>query len=157
MSAIEIECPSCGAKLRAGAGLIGKTVDCPKCHKSINVSQPPSDIEPAKSTVVNTVDGKLAEVTVPAKRRRYRPATDKQKAFATELGIEFAPDVNAHDISIMIDKALDREYETDKDKVELRLKTLSQCDESEMLAELQRRGSHAFMITWKIEEEHTDR
>jgi hypothetical protein len=157
MATFEIQCKSCGAKLRAGVGLIGKTVNCPKCNNPLTVAVPPEDIELAKTISVNTVDGQVADAEPPSKRRRYRPATEKQKEFATDLGIEFAPDINAHDISILIDKALDHEYETDRDKIELHLKTLKQCDQSEMLAELVKRGLHAFIISWPTEQEHTNK
>ena len=40
---IIIVCQSCGARLKAGKSLIGKTVSCPKCQTKINVSNNLSD------------------------------------------------------------------------------------------------------------------
>ncbi|HZZ28449.1 MAG TPA: hypothetical protein VFE46_10650 [Pirellulales bacterium] len=157
MATFEIQCKSCGAKLSAGVGLIGRTVNCPKCNNPLIVTVPPEDIELAKTISVNTVDGQVAYAEPPLQRRRYRPATDKQKAFAVDLGIDFAPDINAHDISILIDKALDHEYETDKDKIELHLKTLNQCSEDDLLAELTKRGSRAFVVSWPVNQDFAER
>ncbi len=106
-SAIQIQCPSCGAKLRARESLVGKTVSCPKCKQSVSIPEvapSPAAVEAIRPTSVNTIDGTLG-YAIPTKRRRERPATDKQKEYATDLGIEFDDGISAKKISAMIDAA----------------------------------------------------
>ncbi|MCC7083435.1 MAG: hypothetical protein IT427_00330 [Pirellulales bacterium] len=131
---LQVQCPSCDSTLNAPDGLIGKTAACPKCKQPVNIAAPDPVAAPA-----------------PEPKRRSRPATEKQKAFATELGIIFDEGISAKDISAMIDAALDREERMEEGAIEPHLKTLRKCTESELIDEMGKRGYQAFMVFWEEE------
>lgn len=100
----QIVCGECGAKLNVKAKLAGRSAKCPKCGQQIHI---PSDL--GQST--------KAKPPIP-------PATDRQKEYATSLGIEYPPNINRRDISDLIDKAVN---ERDAERYE----TLEELDKKE--------------------------
>jgi len=125
---IAFECSSCNARLQAKPKLAGKTLACPKCKAQVVVPQP---------------EASAAPITESAEKKPPPPATEKQKAFATELGISFPHDIDRRAISALIDDALakqdDARYERlnalqDKEnniREELRDEILGECDEED--------------------------
>jgi hypothetical protein len=86
---MDINCPSCGVKLKAKDELAGKSRNCPKCGSVIEIPKP-----------------------APPPRKPSGPlATERQKDYATTLGIQFTPDVTRREISDLIDAAVDRRDE----------------------------------------------
>lgn len=73
---IHTRCPSCDSQLNVKEELAGKSGKCPKCGATVEIPKP-----------------------IP-------PATEKQKEFARELGIEFPDDIDRRKISALIDEAL---------------------------------------------------
>ena len=72
-------CPSCGSRLSGKPKHVGRSMPCPKCKGTLTVPESPNTTQ---------------------------PATDKQKAFAIELGIEFPDDIAKDGLSKMIDAAV---------------------------------------------------
>lgn len=99
-----IACGECGAKLNVKAKLAGRTANCPKCGKQIQI---PIDLGSSNKT----------KPPIP-------PATDRQKEYAKSLGIDFPPDINRRDISELIDKVV-----TERDTE--RYETLEALDKKE--------------------------
>jgi hypothetical protein len=83
---MKVVCSTCGVNLKAPDELAGKTAKCPKCGNAVEVP----------------------ESTQPAKRIPIPPATERQKEYASELGIVFPPDINRRDISSLIDAAIQK-------------------------------------------------
>jgi len=123
---IAFTCTSCNSRLQAKPKLAGKTLACPKCSTQLTVPEqtpdtPASEAQPKKPPL----------------------ATEKQKDFARELGVDFPDDVDRKTISEMIDEALakqdDARYERlnelqDKESAireELRAEVLAECDEED--------------------------
>ncbi|WP_436717215.1 hypothetical protein U8335_09500 [Roseiconus lacunae] len=149
----EFRCQSCDASLRANPKLAGRTLACPKCETEIVV---PSPIQ------ASTAGTKAIKKGPP-------PATDKQKAYATQLGIEYPDDIDIRAMSQLIDEAqlrqederyerLDELQKKESDvREQLRAEILSECDEEDarlsvatkeqMLDELDERDIGAILIT----------
>ena len=124
---IAFECTSCNARLQAKPKLAGKTLACPKCKAQLIVPQPETAAPP------------IAE----SAEKKAPPATEKQKAFATELGISFPDDIDRRAISALIDDALAKQddaryqrlnalqHKESKIREELRDEILAECDEED--------------------------
>lgn len=80
---MNVTCGSCGVNLQAKDELAGKTAKCPKCGNAIEIPKP----------------------TPPAAKAKIPPATERQKEYATSLGIKFPRDINRKDLSELIDAA----------------------------------------------------
>jgi|GEM_PF-2473693 len=81
-----IECSHCNTSLKVKKELAGRKGKCPKCGTKI-VIPIPLDESPETSPPIP-------------------PATERQKEFASSLGIEFAPDINRREISVLLDRAV---------------------------------------------------
>jgi hypothetical protein len=79
---MQTRCGECNAKLNVRDDLAGKRARCPNCKTELEI---PS-LEESKPPIP--------------------PATEKQKKFALELGIECPAGINRRDISTLIDEAL---------------------------------------------------
>jgi hypothetical protein len=150
----EFPCPSCNALLRAKPDLAGSIVACPKCSAQLAVPAPPA-----------ASDGKAAE------EKKVRPATDKQKAYARELGLSFDDDIDRRAISKLIDGALGKEelerYDRlnalqDKEnelRAQFRAEIMAECDaddprmsvatKDQILEGLNRRQIGAILVTFE--------
>jgi hypothetical protein len=132
---LRITCGGCGASLNVDEKHLGKKGKCPKCGEPVQISAP----------------------TEVQRTRKRRVATDRQKAFATDLGIHFEDNISSREISKLIDAALAREEALERGEIEQHLKTLAKAKPNEMVAELERRGISAFMFCWDDEERrHSD-
>ena len=113
---IQVNCPSCRASLNVKDGFAGKSGKCPKCGEIIQVPeptpQPASGVAKPKSTGEGT--------PIP-------PATERQKEYARELGINFDDKINRRGISKLIDQAV-------KERDEQRLKSLEALQDRESAA-----------------------
>lgn len=124
---IAFECTACKSRLNAKPKLAGRTLACPKCSEQLTVPQPKS------------LEGQPLPISTDASPL----ATEKQKAFATELGIEFPEGIDRRMISKMIDEALvkqeDARFERlnllrdgeDRVRDELRNEIMGECDEED--------------------------
>jgi hypothetical protein len=83
---MKVVCNSCGVNLKAPEELAGKTAKCPKCGNPVDVP---------------TVLTRKSKTSIP-------PATERQREYAIELGIDFPPDINRRDISKLIDAAVEK-------------------------------------------------
>jgi len=92
-------CGSCGKKLKAKDELAGKTAKCPKCGNAI-------------------------EIPRAAPNTKIPPATERQKDYATSLGIDFPSDIDRKEISQLIDTAVQQ-------RDERRFKQLSELSDRE--------------------------
>ncbi len=130
-----IACPFCGARLSAKPKLAGRQLACPKCNGEFIVPSPPDTSPlPPPEPPLPTADSK------PAKRI---PPTEKQIAFATELGVEFAEDIDRRDLSKLIDAAIIKrdderfqrldEIQEKENQVreELRAEIMAECDQED--------------------------
>ena len=88
--AFRFKCTECNAKLKAKPEATGKSLRCPKC-----------------SSVLVVPEGPAAGTPVGAPDSSTWCATNKQKAYASKLGIKFPTDVNRQEISAMIDRSLE--------------------------------------------------
>ncbi|MEX2091133.1 MAG: hypothetical protein WD971_00575 [Pirellulales bacterium] len=84
---MKVICKSCGVNLKAPEQLAGKTAKCPKCGSPVHVPDAPP---------------------LRANNARIPPATERQKEYASELGIEFPPDIDRRAISKLIDAAVEK-------------------------------------------------
>ena len=150
---IRLKCGHCNASLVAKPASRGKTLKCPKCKGSVSVP-----VEAAKAT-----DGEKSSSD-------WR-ATNKQKAFAKSLEIQFEDNVTRGEISALIDSALEKqkldryqelddinnrrndayvalreeaENEVDEDNPRLSIATVEQ-----MLSELVQREEGAIIVTFE--------
>ena len=123
---LKITCGACGASLNVDEKHIGKKGNCPKCGKAVEI------VDPQEKT----------------RKKKPRPASDRQKAFATDLGITFDDSISSREISKLIDAALAREEALESGEIEKHLKNLAKAEPNEMVAELERRGISAFMFCW---------
>jgi hypothetical protein len=98
-------------------------------------------------------DKQEGELLASKPTRKARPASERQKAFATDLGIQFDESVSARDLSTLIDAALAREEAITTGGIEDHLKVLTECEPSDMVKEMERRGCCAFMQYW---DQHQD-
>jgi hypothetical protein len=90
----------------------------------------------------------------PNKRRREpRLASERQKAFARDLGIEFPADISLQDMSKLIDATLEYESRIDAGEIETHLKTLHKCEAQDMVGEMERRGKFAVLFSWSPPDE----
>jgi phage FluMu protein Com len=126
---MRVECSACNAHLKVPNTASGKRGKCPKCGEVIEIPESTAASGP--------------------------PATQKQKDYASSLGIEFPPDITKADISALISKALEK-------KDEQRYKKLDELQEregeayqgirEEILAEIEEEGgclsqaSHGDMV-----------
>lgn len=97
---LRFSCPSCGSAIVGKASLAGKTLPCPKCKASIRVP----DIEDAADPPATTT-------------REPVPATEKQRDFATSLGIKFSDDIDKESLSNLIDDAIFKKDEERYDRL----------------------------------------
>ena len=152
---IAFECTSCKSRLQAKPKLAGKTLACPKCSTQLVVPQ--VEAPAVTEEIANTKKPPLA--------------TDKQKAFATELGIAFPDDIDRRTISKLIDDALEKQVDGRYDRLndlqdkenkirdELRDEIMAECDEEDprmsvatteqILEALARRDTGAILITFE--------
>jgi DNA-directed RNA polymerase subunit RPC12/RpoP len=157
--AISFECSSCKASLKVKDELAGRKGKCPRCGNVVSVP-----------TVENIKDSE-------AEKRPYgRPASSRQKEFASSLGVEFPDDIRSHEISKLIDEALVKQdeeryqaledisrregeaydklreeilCEIDEDELDCRLSTATT---EEMIDELSRRGDTTILISFDLDE-----
>jgi hypothetical protein len=149
---MNVKCAKCGVELKAKDDLAGKTAKCPKCGNVIRVPE----------SVAAT-----AKPTIP-------PATDRQREYATSLGIEFPPDINRKDLSEMIDLAVQHRDEERYKKLDqlgdreseawqkMREEVLAEIDEhdcrlskaepSQMVQELANRNRGGILISFDLDE-----
>lgn len=92
---LRFSCPSCGSAIVGKASHAGKTLPCPKCKSSIIV---PAGEEVISPSATATRD--------PVQAREPVPATQKQRDFATSLGIKFSDDIDKESLSNLIDEAV---------------------------------------------------
>jgi hypothetical protein len=92
---LRFSCPSCGSAIVGKASHAGKTLPCPKCKSSITV---PGGEDVTSPSVTTTRD--------PVQAREPVPATQKQRDFATSLGIKFSDDIDKESLSNLIDEAV---------------------------------------------------
>jgi DNA-directed RNA polymerase subunit M/transcription elongation factor TFIIS len=123
----QITCNKCAALLNVDEKNIGKTGKCFKCGNRIEIISPNNDKQ--NDTLIENKP-----------KRAVRSATEKQKEFARDLGIEFDENINMREISKLIDAALAREEALTPEEIELHLKTLPKSSPDEMIDEIQRRG-----------------
>lgn len=90
---MKLTCPSCGAGLNVPEQHAGKKGKCPKCSNVIDIPMP------------------AAPPPIP-------PATEKQKSYARELGIDFPADINRREISALIDEAERKDTDDRFDRLE---------------------------------------
>jgi len=121
-------CPCCKASLRAKPKLAGRKLSCPKCKADIVVPDPP--VEATSETAATTKTGPP-------------PATEKQKAYATTLGVVFPDDIDIRAMSKLIDDAQLRQDDERFERLnqlqeaesqvreELRAEVLAECDEED--------------------------
>ena len=150
----DFQCTSCNTPLRAKPKLAGRTLACPKCKVEIVVPEAPSS-QPA--------------VDPPAKPGPP-PATEKQKAYATQLGVEFADEIDVRSMSKLIDDAQLKQEDARYDRLnelqrkesdireELRAEVMAECDDEDarlsvatteqMISELEDRDIGAILITF---------
>lgn len=131
--AIEVTCEGCSAKYSVKDELAGKTAKCAKCG------------------------GKIC-IVAPAPVKKVRPATTKQKDFATDLGIVFSEDISAREISTLIDAALAREsaLAASEINIESHLKTVNECSDEELLDQFAERGTKGFLVSWDPEDDNSE-
>lgn len=134
----QLTCPGCGAIHAVDEQYVGKMGKCNKCGTRILLQ--PQPIEKASAPPTPPAQAKS--------RRKDRPATDKQKAFALDLGIEFEEGISAKRLSQLIDAALAYEEAVDSGQVEVQLKTLRKCEPSDMVEALRNRGESAILVHW---------
>ncbi|MCB9922543.1 MAG: hypothetical protein H6822_10195 [Planctomycetaceae bacterium] len=155
---ILITCIDCNAKITAKDKLAGKRVKCPRCGATLQIPSASSDKAPGDES---------SSTPIPT-------ATARQKEYARTLGIDFPADINVHDISNLIDAAVqkrdderfdklnelsDRESEAwNKMRTELLAEIdqedcrLSQATPRQMVDELASRGRGAVLITFDFAE-----
>jgi len=85
---VSIACPACNASLRVDEKIFGKRCKCPKCGE-----------------VMIAPSGPAAEPPSRPEAGRVSMATDRQKEYAHELGIEFKEPISRREISKLIDQA----------------------------------------------------
>lgn len=149
---MKVICGSCGVNLKARDELAGKTAKCPKCGSAVEV--PTARPRPTKGNVPR--------------------ATERQKEYATELGIDFSPDIDRRAISELIDVAVQKRDDERYDKLEelsdresqawkeMRESVLEEIDEedcrlsraqpSQMIEELSNRGRCSVLITFDFDD-----
>jgi predicted nucleic acid-binding Zn-ribbon protein len=124
---ISVVCPSCSSQFNAPDEAAGKTGHCPKCGSPILIPVPSRP-----------------------------PATQRQKDYARELGIDFAPDIDRRAISRLIDDAIakrdceriDRLNEIEsREAIVAEGLRLRDATTDEMMNELCERGLAAVLIT----------
>jgi hypothetical protein len=124
---ITVACPACKAKFAAPEEAAGRTAHCPKCNSPIPVPAPPRPL-----------------------------ATEKQKDYARELGIEFPANIDRKTISKLIDEAVakrDKERFDRLDDLERREAVaaeglrLADATTDEMVKALTDRGMIAILIS----------
>ena len=152
---IAFECTSCKSRLQAKPKLAGKTLACPKCNTQLVVPQLET---PAVIEEIDTA-------------KKPPLATDKQKVFATELGITFPDDIDRRTISKLIDDAIEKQVDGRYDRLndlqdkenkirsEIRDEIMAECDEDDprmsvatteqMLEALAERDTGAILITFE--------
>jgi hypothetical protein len=167
-----LTCRGCGAVHKVDERLIGKTGRCSMCGERMPivapVTEPPSIFGPdfvppavndggaaekplaraAEETPSHETRAEEPKVAERVRDRRTRPATERQKAFARDLGIEFREDINAREISVLIDAALEREERIATGEIDEHLKTLPRAEPGDMTAEMEPRGYRAYMVYW---------
>ncbi|HZZ27572.1 MAG TPA: hypothetical protein VFE46_06145 [Pirellulales bacterium] len=116
---IKIQCPTCGAQMLAGINLAGHIVRCLKCSHDVQIP----NVNCESHISINTGPDRNEELLT-FSRRHDRPATEKQKIFADELGIEYSTDISCRELSHKIDSALDRYYGDANKEIDASLKTL---------------------------------
>jgi len=129
---IPVTCRSCTAKFAAPEEAAGKTAHCPKCGGPIAVPVPPRPL-----------------------------ATEKQKDYARELGIEFPASIDRKTISKLIDEAVakrddERFHRLDdlqrREAVAADGLRLSVATTDEIVKALYERGMSALLITMQTDE-----
>ena len=86
------------------------------------------------------------------KSRTLPPATEKQKAFARDLGIQFNEEINIEDMSNLLDAAIEERKSLLDGGADRKIKLLVDAEPGEMTAELERRGLQSFVCTWKLKD-----
>ncbi len=149
---IRTVCSSCEAVLNVKDEYAGKRGKCPKCGEAVHVPEAAEE-ESAKSPTP-----------------RVPPATERQKVYATQLGIEFDENINCREISELIDAAVERRDEERYQRLEqlqqgesearakMREEVLRELDDEDprlnnaspqdMVQEISNRGDAAIMITF---------
>jgi len=149
---MKVVCGACGVNLKAPDELAGKNAKCPKCGNSVQI--------PATSA-------QKRKAPIP-------PATERQKKYARELGIDFPPDINRRDISNLIDAAIEKRDEERYQRLEemsrreskaweeMREAVLKEIDEEDcrlsiarpqqMVDQLADRNSGAILIRFDIDD-----
>jgi len=98
-----IACPKCNATLHVDEEHVGKQGKCRACGTSFVIPRacdpPPNDVRVPK--------------------RAQLPATDRQKAFARDLGIQFDESIDRNSISKLIAAAQERENTERFEQLEL--------------------------------------
>jgi hypothetical protein len=150
--AIQVKCGSCGVTFSVDEKYVGKTGKCAKCGNRIPIVAPssPEEEDAGKSSGVS------AELPpLPQKPKRSpRLATEKQRAFAEDLGIRFDETISSREISTLIDAAITRQdgIASGELLIESHLKTLNESQPSDMVEAMRKRGMCAFMFHWDPDE-----
>jgi predicted nucleic acid-binding Zn-ribbon protein len=160
---IQIPCSGCGTIFNVEEKHIGRTGRCIKCglrflivHERQEFSR--DDAEES----VNSRQPNIEEVdqgnSQTKRTYRVRPATPKQKEFATDLGIKFDENISAREISALIDAALARQdaIACREIEIEAHLKTLRECEPEEMVGQIANRGLNTLLIIWPKPEFRSD-
>lgn len=155
-----VVCGGCGAGFNVDEKFLGRTAKCGKCGARIPIQASPAIAPPPNpserlevSSQASQPDESREDEQPKTIARKPRPASEKQKAYAHDLGIEFDESITSRDISRLIDAAVAREDAIDLGEIEARLKTLRNAKPSEMAKELFRQGKSAFLVSWLPEEE----
>lgn len=97
-------------------------------------------------------NGIEVNMTVEKKTRTLPPATEKQKAFARDLGIEFSQEINIEEMSNLLDAAIEKRKFLLDGGADKKITLLVDATPGDMTAELLRRGLQSFVCTWKLED-----
>jgi len=151
--AIQVTCSGCGATFNVDEKHIGKTGKCAKCGNRVPIV-PVLDEEEEEPLVTHVELPPLP----PKPNRPPRRASEKQKAYAADLGIVFDENITSREISKLINAALAREDGIDYGEIQIEkyLKTLNKCEPSDMVDAMQKRGMCAFMFYWSPQEARTE-
>jgi hypothetical protein len=93
---MKLKCSNRGARLQAKAEVAGKTAKCPTCGESIEIPVAPA----------------------PSQKKPVPLATERQKEYATELGIDFPPEISRRELSALIDDAVQKQDEEGYERLE---------------------------------------
>src|SRR5581483_11152074 len=79
---------------------------------------------------------------------KWEPATEKQKAYARSLGVDFDDSVSKPVMGRMIDLAIAKQMEIETGSADVRFRYLKKSEPKDMIGELESRGIDSLLIHW---------